>query len=108
MDSLEDLPYDDEEEYEEVSPKKKALIQKFTGGVGATSARKSQKSKDGESSSDKWKLVGYITVIFLVLANPWISGMLSNLPYVGGSSITEFLTVSVIFVIAITISIMYL
>ena len=36
----------------------------------------------------KWKNVGIIVVAFAILANPWIDGILSKIPYCGSNGIT--------------------
>lgn len=32
-----------------------------------------------------WKIIGITIGLFVVLANPWIDGLLSKIPYCGGS-----------------------
>ena len=98
MESLEDLPLDDRTKNAPLSPEGKAKIKNF---VGAAPKSKSHSSASGEDS--KWKIIGYIAIAFLALANPWINGLLSKLPYVGGNNITEFLTATVIFIITVII-----
>lgn len=114
MDSLDELPFDEEESDVAGAPQRREAINKFTGGPKKRTrfqrGNKSQDSSDSPSgeSDNKWKIIGYITVVFLVLANPWIQTLLTRIPYVGGSQITEFLFTTVIFIIAVIVITMYM
>ena len=109
MDSLDELPFDEETDVA-AAPQRRAAINKFTGGPkkSRTKAQNSKGNDDSDGSDNKWKIIGYITVVFLVLANPWIQTLLTRIPYVGGSQITEFLFTTVIFIIAVIVITMYM
>ena len=96
MESLSDLPLEDEDR--KLSQKDKEIMHKNIGG-GAPS----KKSKKSDDSEGVWRKIGYIIIAFAVLANPWVSGLLSKIPYIGGNSITEFIFALVIFTIAVAV-----
>ena len=128
MDSLDDLPVDDEST---LTPRQRATMHKYTTGPGAPSTQrhstrgspgkqKRNRTHDADESSEmtddtdideasekRWKIIGYIVVIFVVIANPFIDPLLSKVPYFGGSSMTEFLLKAIVFVIAIMIVMFY-
>lgn len=43
-------------------------------------------SNDPEPDGLNWKIVGYTTVLFLALANPWIDTILCKVPYCGDNA----------------------
>lgn len=51
----------------------------------------------------KWKTLGMSALAFAVLANPWIDGFLSKIPYCGSSPSTIFAMKVLIFLIAMVV-----
>lgn len=103
MDSLSNLPTDDSE----LDPKQKALMNKYLGSTNTNSGSTS----DGDDNSswtdgNKWKLVGYTTIIFFLLINPWIQQLLTKVPYFGGSDMTVLLLSVIMFAVLTTIVVM--
>ena len=45
---------------------------------------------DSEPEGINWKIVGYTTVLFLALANPWIDTLLCKIPYCGDNAFMLF------------------
>jgi len=46
------------------------------------------KPDDPEPEGINWKLIGYTTVLFLALANPWIDTLFCKIPYCGDNAVT--------------------
>lgn len=101
MDPLNTLPTDDSM----LDPKQKALMEKY---LGSTSASTGTDGDDNSSWTDgnKWKLVGYTTIIFFLLINPWIQQLLTKVPYFGGSDMTVLLLSVIMFAVLTTIVVM--
>jgi hypothetical protein len=54
-----------------------------------------------------WKLIGLTSLLFVVLANPWIDSLFCKLPYCGDSSMyLLMLKVFIFIIIIITISVL--
>ncbi len=45
------------------------------------------KDLEPEDNGINWKIVGYTTVLFFALANPWIDMLLCKIPYCGDNAI---------------------
>jgi hypothetical protein len=98
MDSLEELPVSDQPS--QLNEHHKAIMQKYLGAA---------KSSDYSVLTDpsKWKLIGCLIIIFIVLANPFIQKLYGHVPYFGGSNLTEFIFITLIFVVLVVIAVMY-
>jgi hypothetical protein len=94
MEKLSDLPPKDDAE---MSPQESDVMQKYfdasTGGG----------SKPGASGKTGWmdtiKLALYATVLFLILANPWIDSVMCMVPYCGESALTLTAVKALLFLI---------
>ena len=85
MDKLSDLPTSEQKP----SPQEQALIQKYLGTPEPSSAAPRQGSL--------LKSVGIATLVFVMLANPWIDTLLSHMPYCGDNKILLLLVKVVLF-----------
>lgn len=78
MDSLTNLPVD---ENDNTSPQEQVILSRYFGDEKETST---------SSSSMNWKLVGYTSLLFVLLANPWIDKLFEMIPYCGSTSYGVF------------------
>lgn len=104
MDALDQLPVSDDDSSESQASGSEAVMNKYFEPKSSTS------SKDSASpwkSVDKWKIVGMAAVAFLVLANPWTQGMLSQVPYFGGNDMTTMVLSLLLFVILMIAIVMF-
>ena len=65
MEKLVDLPVKDDTDY---TPEELATLQQYFGGVPP------------KDEGINWKLLGYISVLFVLLANPWIDDLICKIP----------------------------
>lgn len=77
MDSLDDLPVDEDIEVDE--DKQDQLRQLV--GAPADAGNKKSNWLDGT----KWKIIGCVAVLFALLINPFSQSLFEKLPYIGGS-----------------------
>lgn len=75
MDELKTLPSKEDTKH---TPQEQAVMRQFFG----TSQDKPATASKGKVN---WKIVGCASVLFLLLANPWIDRLLCKIPYCGGS-----------------------
>lgn len=101
MDTLKDLPVDDKSQ---LSSDQKAIMEKY---VGTPAAQKEGDGLDSEDSSSKWKIIAYVSVLFVALLNPIVQGLFNRFPYFGGNEISVLVLTTIIFVIATTIIVFY-
>ena len=97
MDSIDSLPIDDNSQLNDAQ---KMAMHKY---VGAPAEPKSKWS-DG----NKWKLIGYLTVLFILIANPWSQSLLNKVPYFGGNEMTMTLLSGIVFAVGAIIVVMFL
>jgi len=97
-DNLDDLLLDDEE----MPPAQRNSLNTYLG------PSKKSKSKSGWKDTSKWKLIGAAVITFALLANPWVQGMMDNVPYLGGNDLTVTLFATVLFAIAMTCFVFFL
>ena len=95
MESLNELPIDDESKG--LSQNDREIMHKYIGNT----SKKFKKSD--ETSEGLWRKIGYAVLTFIILANPLNASLLSKIPYIGGNNITEFLFITVMFIIAIVV-----
>ncbi len=74
MDSLDSLPVDEKIKLNDMQ---KSVMEKY---IGAPAGEK-------DNSTSKWKLVGYLTILFVLLSNSWTTSLFESAPYFGSSSI---------------------
>jgi hypothetical protein len=99
MDKLEDLPVD-----EDSTPTEKgtAILNKFF-----TKPNESKKPKSKWADIDKWKLIGYAAVLFVLLANPFTQDLLHKAPYFGGNGMSVMLLSLVLYVLILIALVMF-
>lgn len=100
MDSLKDLPVDDKDV---LSDQQRSIMAKYMGGSAPTKSNTS----GGASRTSKWKMVMYITGLFLALVNPISQGLLSKVPYVNDSYIIMLALTALLFAVGTAI-VMYI
>jgi hypothetical protein len=109
MDSLDSLPI---KENTILDPKEKSILEKYIGSLKFNNKnsdihREASINYSSWTDSNKWKLIGYIVLIFIILTNSITHSIINRLPYVGGgNSMKLFITTIVIFIILITLIIM--
>lgn len=89
-DKLSDLP----ESNEDPTPVETAALMKLFPQDGVKKS-----SPSGEAMS-KLKLAFYATILFALLGNPWIGGMMNVIPFVGGP-ISSFATRCIVFLVTL-------
>lgn len=99
MDSLDSLPTSDDET--ELPPQQAEVMNKFFGA-----SQEKPKASPWKDMS-KWKTVGLATVAFLLISNPWIQAMLNHVPYFGGNDMTSMLFSVILFVLLMTVIVMF-
>jgi hypothetical protein len=67
----------------------------------------SKKSGKGFFQSFQWKTTAIALAIFLVLANPWIDGVLCYTPYCGGNPLTLFGLKALLFFIILLLTLKF-
>ncbi len=92
MDTLDSLPTDQTE----LDPNQRAVMQTFVAAPPKGKAFPGQ-----PESPSKWKMIGYIIIVFIVLANPILQMMANGLPYVGDSGLLKFAATTVLFIVAV-------
>jgi len=95
MDSLENLPISDEES----SSNQDEIMDKYFGSLN--------EQKGNKMLSSKWALVGYATLFFIILANPWSQSLINKLPYFGGNDMTLMIFSAVLFVLFMIIVVLF-
>ena len=100
MDSLKDLPVDDKDV---LSDQQRSIMAKYMGG----SAPSKSHSSNSTSHASKWKMVMYLTGLFLALVNPISQGLLSKVPYAVDSYITMLALTALLFAVGTAI-VMYI
>lgn len=93
MDRLSDLP----EGKSSITDKENQILTQYFG-----ESQPLPKQKSG------FKLVLYTTILFALLANPWIDNLFCKLPYCGTSDTTVFVTKIALFVLLFSIIYMFL
>jgi len=96
MDSLKDLPLDDKYQ---LSLEQKTVMEKYIGA--------SPVGDSDEQYSSKWKIIAYITALFVILMNPMTQGLFDRFPYFGGNNISVLLLTTLIFAITLAIILFY-
>lgn len=99
MDSLEDLPVDEDTELDE---EKEEELRKHVGAPAGSG----KKSSGGFFDPTKWKIIGCMAVIFAILANPWSQSLYEKLPYVGESKLGIMGFMLTVFIIATILVVM--
>jgi hypothetical protein len=105
MDDLDTLPVDEETEIDEEQSEQLRSVVGAPADAGG-SGKSSKKSK-GWFDGAKWKIIGIVAVIFAILANPFMKGMVSKIPYVGGSDWTQFGFIATVFTIALILVVLF-
>lgn len=101
MEKLSDLPPKDDAE---MSPQESDVMQKYfnasaSGGGGAKSGGVSGKT----GWMDTIKLALYATVLFLILANPWVDQVMCMVPYCGDNALTLMAVKALLFMIVFVV-----
>ena len=94
MEKLSDLPPKDDAE---MSPQESDVMQKYFNA--SASGGGSSKSGGKAGWMDTIKLALYATVLFLILANPWIDQVMCMVPYCGESVITLVAVKALLFMV---------
>lgn len=101
MDSLSDLPLNNDTVK---TPEEQAIMQQFFPGSNSTLDDDDDDDTGSSSSSGvDWKLVGYATGLFVILANPWIDRLLCLIPYCGENSVMLFIIKGLLFLLLMII-----
>jgi hypothetical protein len=87
MDHLSSLPTKD---HDDMSSHEKNTMQRFFGGG-------TESSTPSKSKPSTLKLIGYATVLFVLLANPYIDGILCHVPYCEDNEMVLFLFKTLLF-----------
>lgn len=85
MDNLDELP---EAEYDQSPNEQQVMNRFFDKGENGNKANKSG-DKKGITSRINFKKLGGVVVAFIIVANPWIDGILEKIPY-AQSPISKF------------------
>lgn len=90
MDDLENLPTSEEEA---VPAGDQEIMDKYF--------KKPEESSERTSGAcgGKWKTIGISALVFLALANPWVSSLFQKIPYLGGNNMTELLAMVMTFLV---------
>jgi hypothetical protein len=105
MDDLDSLPTNEDTEIDEEQSEQ---LRNVVGApADAGSSGKSSKKSGGWFDGTKWKIIGIVAVIFAILVNPFMRGMVAKVPYVGGSEWGQFGFISVVFTIALIIVVLF-
>lgn len=119
MDSLDDLPSDaedsqlDEKQREALDKylgkqKKKKNVNSIADGAGKSHSLSSSNDETSVFNGEKWKTIGYLVVVFIIVANPWIQGMIKSNSYINDSSLMAFGVSIALFVVATIIVVLFL
>jgi hypothetical protein len=96
MDSLKDLPVDDKSQ---LSSDQKTVMEKYVGAPASVD--------NVEEQSSKWKLIAYISALFIALVNPLTQGIFNRFPYFGNNEVSVLVLTTIIFVIITTLVMFY-
>jgi hypothetical protein len=102
MDSLDNLPVDDKSQLRD---EEKDVMDKY---LGSNSLNKKNNTYSKWSDISKWKIIGCISVVFLILANPWAQNLFNKFPYFGENKLKGSIISLVIFIILTIIIVMFL
>jgi hypothetical protein len=103
MDTLDSLPIN---EKESLNPQHKSILEKYIGGPATKSESAPQNAESNFSSSERWKVIGYASLIFVLIANPFIQSLLDKAPYFGGNNLKVLLLSVLLFIIITTFAVM--
>lgn len=96
MDKLSNLPID--KEPKKISPEENEILDTYFGKTSTTSEN---------NSSINYKLIGYATILFLILGNPWIDGIFGMIPFVGSTTLGIIALKTFLFLIIFAIILMF-
>lgn len=78
MDNLNNLPTSNAP----IDPEEEKVLQKYFSNPGKeVTTSPTPTSSSTTSKSSFWKIFGYTLILFMLLGNPWIDGMMCKVPY---------------------------
>lgn len=79
MDRLSELPIKNDTVR---TPDEDAVMKRFfPGGKGGHTINSNLQSKSNKTSDSKLKIIAYASILFIILANPWVDKILCKIPY---------------------------
>lgn len=106
MDSLSSLPTSDDTQ---INPRENDIMnQFFDKEVDENKTRELHQEKSEDGKGDVWRKIIYITIAFIVVANPLTEIFLSTIPQLQDAMIMNFLVRCVLFIVLLTIIQLYL
>lgn len=107
MDSLSSLPTSN---VTQINPQENDIMDQFFDNKDEVVEEKNQEkseNREGEKG-DVWRKIIYITIAFIIVANPLTEIFLSTIPQLQDAMIMNFLVRCVLFIVLLTIIQLYL